>query len=44
CKCFGAKPTVLERDFNYPPLVELLDELARMRAVQQEVAHARSVA
>lgn len=44
CKCFGAKPTVLERDFNYPPLAELLDELARMRAVQQEVAHARSVA
>ncbi len=35
CERFGALPTVLERDFNYPPLAELLDETARIRAVQQ---------
>ncbi|MDF0729628.1 DUF692 domain-containing protein [Pseudomonas entomophila] len=35
CQRFGAKPTVLERDFNYPPLAELLQETARIRAVQQ---------
>ncbi|QCI12015.1 DUF692 domain-containing protein [Pseudomonas putida] len=35
CERFGAQPTVLERDFNYPPLAELLDETARIRAVQQ---------
>lgn len=34
CQCFGAQPTVLERDFNYPPLAELLAETARIRAVQ----------
>jgi uncharacterized protein (UPF0276 family) len=34
CVRFGVKPTVLERDFNYPPLAELLAETARMRAVQ----------
>ncbi|MGE7989617.1 DUF692 domain-containing protein [Pseudomonas sp. NPDC089554] len=35
CQRFGAQPTVLERDFNYPPLGELLQETARIRAVQQ---------
>ena len=35
CQRFGAQPTVLERDFNYPPLAELLAETARIRAVQQ---------
>ncbi|HDS1777678.1 TPA: DUF692 domain-containing protein [Pseudomonas putida] len=34
CVRFGVQPTVLERDFNYPPLAELLAETARMRAVQ----------
>jgi hypothetical protein len=34
CARFGIRPTVLERDFNYPPLAELLAETARMRAVQ----------
>ncbi|MFK2915145.1 DUF692 domain-containing protein [Pseudomonas sp. 3HC3] len=34
CARFGVRPTVLERDFNYPPLAELLAETARMRAVQ----------
>ena len=32
---FGVKPTLLERDFNFPPLAELLGELARIRAIQQ---------
>ncbi|MFK0310955.1 DUF692 domain-containing protein [Pseudomonas sp. NPDC090233] len=44
CERFGAQPTVLERDFNYPPLAELLDETARIRAVQQEVSHVPDVA
>ena len=32
---FGVKPTLLERDFNFPPLSELLGELARIRSIQQ---------
>ncbi|MNO79860.1 hypothetical protein D3C76_710440 [compost metagenome] len=35
CARFGVQPTVLERDFNYPPLAELLAEAARIRAVQR---------
>ncbi|MFJ3449785.1 DUF692 domain-containing protein [Pseudomonas sichuanensis] len=35
CQRFGAKPTVLERDFNYPPLAELLAETTHIRALQQ---------
>lgn len=35
CERFGAQPTVLERDFNYPPLAELLAETARIRDLQQ---------
>ncbi|WEZ86812.1 DUF692 domain-containing protein [Pseudomonas sp. NyZ480] len=35
CRRFGTQPTLLERDFNYPPLAELLAETARVRAVQQ---------
>jgi uncharacterized protein (UPF0276 family) len=31
---FGAVPTLLERDFNFPPLAELLAEVARIRALQ----------
>lgn len=34
---FGVQPTVLERDFNYPPLAELLAETARIRALQHAV-------
>ena len=30
----GVKPTLLERDFNIPPLPQLLTELGRVRAVQ----------
>ncbi|MNG74624.1 hypothetical protein D3C79_331120 [compost metagenome] len=35
CERFGAQPTVLERDFNYPPLAVLLAETARIRTLQQ---------
>ena len=37
---FGVKPTLLERDFNFPPLSELLGELARIRAIQQRYVDA----
>ena len=30
----GVRPTLLERDFNIPPLSELLDEVALIRRVQ----------
>ena len=29
---FGPVPTLLERDFNFPPLEELLDEVRRIKA------------
>jgi uncharacterized protein (UPF0276 family) len=32
---FGAVPTLLERDFNFPPVEELLDEVRRIKAMQQ---------
>lgn len=31
---FGPRPTLLERDYNLPPLAELLEEVAGARAVQ----------
>ncbi|MEH6419879.1 HvfB family MNIO-type RiPP peptide maturase [Pseudomonas sp. CGJS7] len=31
---FGVRPTLLERDFNFPPLSELLAETARIRSMQ----------
>jgi uncharacterized protein (UPF0276 family) len=43
-RLFGIKPTLLERDFNLPPLDELLDEVDRIRRVQEaseEVHHAK---
>jgi uncharacterized protein (UPF0276 family) len=33
---FGAVPTLLERDFNFPPLDELLDEVRRIKSLQSE--------
>ncbi len=45
---FGALPTLLERDFNIPPLAELVGELDHIRALQRrhqqadEVKHVRS--
>ncbi|MDH0300744.1 MULTISPECIES: DUF692 domain-containing protein [unclassified Pseudomonas] len=35
CQRFSAQPTVLERDFNYPPLAELLAETKHIRSLQQ---------
>ena len=31
---FGVLPTLLERDFNFPPLAELVGEVAKVRALQ----------
>ncbi|MGQ7819079.1 HvfB family MNIO-type RiPP peptide maturase [Metapseudomonas furukawaii] len=36
---FGPVPTLLERDFNFPPLGELLAEVGQIRSRQQEVRH-----
>ena len=41
---FGPVPTLLERDFNFPPMEELLDEVRRIKQLQneaggQKVAH-----
>jgi len=33
---FGPVPTLLERDFNFPPMEELLDEVRRIKALQAE--------
>ncbi len=38
--CHGLRPTLLERDFNIPPLPELVTELDHIRAIQSR--HARS--
>ncbi|NCF52378.1 DUF692 family protein [Gammaproteobacteria bacterium] len=35
---FGPVPTLLERDFNFPPIEELLDEVGRIRNLQREAA------
>ena len=32
---YGVRPTLLERDFNIPPLAELLAELDRVKQIQQ---------
>lgn len=34
---FGPKPTLLERDFNIPPLAELMGEVGRVRSLQGAV-------
>lgn len=33
--CHGLRPTLLERDFNFPPLAELLAEVDTIRGIQQ---------
>ncbi len=33
---FGVFPTLLERDFNYPPIEDLLTEVSRIRALQNK--------
>ncbi|RPE77029.1 HvfB family MNIO-type RiPP peptide maturase [Vulcaniibacterium tengchongense] len=37
---FGPRPTLLERDFNFPPYAELLDELAVVRRLLARAAPA----
>ncbi len=39
--CFGVMPTLLERDFNIPPLPELLHEVAMIRQLQANASHCR---
>jgi uncharacterized protein (UPF0276 family) len=39
---FGARPTLLERDFNIPPYAELLGEMDTVRRVMREHAPASS--
>src|SRR5690606_26245375 len=34
----GVRPTLLERDFNFPPLAALLDEVERIRTLQAAAA------
>jgi hypothetical protein len=33
---FGPVPTLLERDFNFPPMEELLDEVRRIKQLQND--------
>ena len=35
---FGVVPTLLERDFDFPPMHELLDEVRQIKRLQQEAA------
>ena len=37
---FGAVPTLLERDFNFPPMEELLDEVRRIKILQVDTSKA----
>jgi uncharacterized protein (UPF0276 family) len=35
-ECFGVFPTLLERDFNIPPLDELLTEVRKIKEIQDK--------
>jgi uncharacterized protein (UPF0276 family) len=35
---FGSVPTLLERDFNFPPMEELLGEIRQIKTMQQSAA------
>ncbi|WP_396589332.1 DUF692 domain-containing protein [Bermanella sp. R86510] len=35
--CHGMRPTLLERDFNFPPMAELLEEVEHIRGYQYAV-------
>jgi len=37
-RLFGPRPTLLERDFNFPPYAELVDELGLVRRILRESA------
>jgi uncharacterized protein (UPF0276 family) len=41
---FGVRPTVLERDFNIPPLDVLMQEVAVIRRLQADASAARGAA
>ena len=36
---FGPVPTLLERDFNFPPMDELLDEVRRIKQLQSDAVN-----
>jgi uncharacterized protein len=38
---FGAFPVAVERDFNIPPLPELLEEVSKLRELQQKFSRSR---
>ena len=38
---FGPVPTLLERDFNFPPMQELLDEVRRIKQLQTRTTNRR---
>ena len=38
----GVHPTLLERDFNIPPLAELTQEVERIARVQTQYSHVQS--
>ena len=40
---FGAVPTLLERDFNFPPIEELIDEVGRIRELQHAAEQREAV-
>jgi uncharacterized protein (UPF0276 family) len=40
----GPKPTLLERDFNFPPMAELQAEVARIQGLQHQARSAATVA
>lgn len=44
CRCFGPQPTLLERDFNFPPMADLLAEIERIRMLQTAVQPQRGLA
>lgn len=39
---FGPVPTLLERDFNFPPIPELLDEVRRIKQLQEDTGSLRA--
>jgi uncharacterized protein (UPF0276 family) len=41
---WGVLPTLLERDFNFPPMGELLGEVSRIRDAQDRAAAAHAAA
>lgn len=36
---FGSVPTLLERDFNFPPVAELIEEVRRIKSMQASTAN-----